>query len=519
MKRSVQILQGAARVVATAGFIALALRFLVVAGLHADSPAAFLLVAGGAAAAGALNPLAAFRAFALLYPLLFGLARMNLLAFSSADAVAFAALGIAAMARGGFHWIGRGSAQRDRPVLPSLDQALLLAADLLAAWTVISLCWWMRGRAGDATFKALLNQPTFGFSDILFPVTDTLIWLMGWYYLRQLILGTAARPGAEPAAPAGAIGRLGTQDGWLSLCLISWAIWTLVFLYLQDGLGLIDGFNYDKAFSVPTSMFNDPHTFGGVAASLAVGLLAWTRGGRPRARFLTALLAAALLGCVIVCYSRAAWLAAAVAVGLYLALRHRRLACLLAAVLALGAGMVAWKADDLLKLNRPYLTRVVYSVRLDRLSDTNEARFANYRRIPAMIRAHPLLGHGPGSSRVSSLPYVAYTDLTGPDFMHNAVLQAAVEQGVPAGILVCILLALPLLAAARRWRATRLDSIAEAACLALVAYLLTQMTSNSLNIYVDQQFFLWTVTGLLLGRSCMRQQSGETAPVSDKAHG
>jgi len=142
-------------------------------------------------------------------------------------------------------------------------------------------------------------------------------------------------------------------------------------------------------------------------------------------------------------------------------------------------------------------------VRLDRLSDYHEARFTIYRRVPAMISAHPLLGHGPGSSRVASLPFVAYTDRIGPDFMHNAVLQAAVEQGFPAGAFLCALLALPLLAAARGWRTTRLDPVAGAACLALVAILLTQLTSNSLNVYLDQQFFLWTVTGLLLGRLCV----------------
>ena len=512
MKRCLKLLQGAARVVAAAGYVALALRLLIVAGLHADSPAAFLLLAGGAAAAAAWNPWAAFRAFALLYPLLFGLERMNLLAFSSADAVAFAALSIAAMARGGLQLIGRRVAREDEPVLPTLGKALLISADLLAAWTVISLSWWMRGRAGDAAvFKALLSQPTFGFSDPLFPVTDTLIWLMGWCFLRQLILGLAVLPGEEGTGRGGAIGPLGTQCGWLCLCLLSWAFCTLGFLFLQDGLGLIDGFNYDRSFSVPTSMFNDPHTFGGVSASLAVGLLTWGGRGRPRVRLVTALLAAALLGCVIVCYSRAAWLAAAVAVGLYLVIRHRRLACLIAAVVALLVGLVAWKADEILKLDRPYLTRIVYSVRLDRLSDTNEARFANYRRIPAMIKAHPLLGHGPGSSRVSSLPYVAYTDLTGPDFMHDAVLQAAVEQGVPAALLLSVLLGIPLAGAAWRWRTTRMDPVAEAACLALVAFLLTQITSNSLNIYLDQQFFLWTVTGLLLGRLRLRREFVEEA--------
>jgi hypothetical protein len=75
------------------------------------------------------------------------------------------------------------------------------------------------------------------------------------------------------------------------------------------------------------------------------------------------------------------------------------------------------------------------------------------------------------------------------------------------------------MAAVWRWRATRLDPVAGAACLATLAFLLTQLTSNSLNVYVDQQFFFWTLAGLLLARLSMRHESGEQALVTGQAGG
>jgi len=101
---------------------------------------------------------------------------------------------------------------------------------------------------------------------------------------------------------------------------------------------------------------------------------------------------------------------------------------------------------------------------------------------------------------VASAAYLASGDQWGPDFMHNTVLQVAVEQGLPAGALYAALLLLPLAVALRRWESVRGDAVACGAFLAIVAYLLTQLSSNSLNVYADQQFFYWSVVALLLVR-------------------
>ena len=127
-----------------------------------------------------------------------------------------------------------------------------------------------------------------------------------------------------------------------------------------------------------------------------------------------------------------------------------------------------------------------------------------------MIAAHPLLGHGPGSSRVASAAFVSASDQWGPDFMHNTFLQTAVEQGLPAGSLYAVLVLLPLALALRRWKSVQSDPVAIGAFFALIAYLITQLTSNSLNFYIDQQFFFWSLSAVLL----LRLRPGGMAAVT-----
>ena len=70
-------------------------------------------------------------------------------------------------------------------------------------------------------------------------------------------------------------------------------------------------------------------------------------------------MAAVLLVLVAVCYSRAAWLAAIIALGLLLLSRRPLLAGAFAGAALIAAGAVAWNADALLTLNARYVTRLV----------------------------------------------------------------------------------------------------------------------------------------------------------------
>ncbi|HEY5079169.1 MAG TPA: O-antigen ligase family protein, partial [Opitutaceae bacterium] len=486
------MIRRAARTLALLGYFLLCVRFLYTTAAAAASPLAFGVLAGGAGLAAAWSPLAAFEAFLVLLPLVFALGRAGMIGFGAPEMVVFACFSLVLIVRRLLWWRpGNGSAGEGIDPTKGWEAWLLLAADLLAAWTLLSLLRWLPTLLGDpARLKAFGSQPVFGFSDRLFPVTDTLIWLMGWFFLRLLLVfDDGRRNRGSWATPDGGVG-----ERCLLLSLLSWAVWTPVFFLIQICLNLPDRFTYETAFAAPTSMFNDPHSMGSVSAALALGLLAASAGLAVRARVGAASLALGLLALVAVCYSRAAWLAACMGLVLFLFSVRPRLAVVFIGLVSCAAGAIAWRADDLLKLNWRYATRVVQFVRPGHLSDYHEARFEIYRRAPGMLAAHPLLGHGPGSSRVASEAFVAAGDRWGRDFMHNTVLQAAVEQGIPAGVLFAALLLLPLALAARRWRKVCEDPVALGSSVALFTYLITQMSSNSLNVYLDQQLFYWSLT-------------------------
>jgi len=98
---------------------------------------------------------------------------------------------------------------------------------------------------------------------------------------------------------------------------------------------------------------------------------------------------------------------------------------------------------------------------------------------------------------------------TKPDFAHNVFLQIAAEEGVPIAALFAGLIAWTLGCGFCTWlrqRAATAKCSADAllilgATLALGAYLQTQMTANSLNVYVSNQFFFWFLMVAILAIS------------------
>jgi len=504
MNRLLQTIQGAARWAACLGYFALCGRFLIVTGRTCDSAGAFALVVGATAVVTWWNPRAAFEAFLLLLPLVFALGRLGILAFGAPEMVVFASMSVVLMVR----WLclrlsRNGRLARDTISRPLWERRLVLLADLLAAWTLFSLIRPLPEILREPAHRgALWGQAIFGFSDPMFPVTDTLIWLTGWFFLRLLLAGdgngmlrrSSAAPGTDSAQSGG------PTDRFMLMSMSSWAACTLTFFLVQVVLGLPEGFGYVGNFGAPTSMFSDPHSLGSVAAALALSLLGYRGLRAGSARIGAVCLAISLLVLVCLCYSRAAWLASIVTLGLLLHSWRPSLAVGFAGAIFILLGLVAWKADGLLTLDHRYLARLVYLVRPDRAVDYRDARVEIYRRAPAMIAAHPLLGHGPGSSRVASAAFMAPGDTWGPDFMHNTVLQTTVEQGVPAGVLYAGLLLLPLALALARWGSVRADALASGAFYGMIAYMITQMSSNSLNVYADQQFFFWSLAAILVFR-------------------
>jgi O-antigen ligase len=123
-----------------------------------------------------------------------------------------------------------------------------------------------------------------------------------------------------------------------------------------------------------------------------------------------------------------------------------------------------------------------------------------------MIAERPWLGHGIGTFYLASPRYARADDPLGakPEFAHNAFLQFAAELGVPA---LLTWLILPGIALAHGLHSLRMlvrngpnqqYALRLATALALLGLLLTQLTSNSVNVFLSNQLFLWLFVAALL---------------------
>jgi O-antigen ligase len=173
-------------------------------------------------------------------------------------------------------------------------------------------------------------------------------------------------------------------------------------------------------------------------------------------------------------------------------------AAIAVAVVNINARNDAW-------LNSPYLARLIHLVRLENPANKSPERMYLYHKAAAVLREKPLVGGGVGSFYLDSPKYAAAGDPNAlvPDFAHNAFLQLAVDVGIPAAAVFALIVASSFLCAFRRMR--RLGPAAGpekrllmGASFALAAYLMTQMTGNSLNVYPSNQFIFWLLTAFLM---------------------
>jgi O-antigen ligase len=199
-----------------------------------------------------------------------------------------------------------------------------------------------------------------------------------------------------------------------------------------------------------------------------------------------------------------------------------------------------------------YLYRLITLIDLQKTDATMLGRFGLYKKAASMIIEHPITGHGLGSFYLKSVRYAWPNDPEAnvPNFTHNFVLLIATEMGLLVAGLFLGLIAMILLQGVRFVaRATRsnvsagkertgrqsvrhdenksvkgIESVDMSAktfshalrwlqedksaalevlgvMIALTAYLLTQMTANSLNVYISNQFFFWFLMAAVLSGS------------------
>lgn len=502
----------------SAGLLLLSIRFLVADVFEQTDMTVFFVLAFSTFILTAWHPWMALKTILLLYPVLFGIERIGLISVNDPTSVVFSSFVVGfAVNNVGLGTLKEGLLDLGERLLQPRERSFVIVADLLAVWTLCSFLRWIGVWFWDAgDWHPFLTRANIGYSDALYPLSCVKMWLLGWLLLRLLVLRVGYRHpevGVARENDPNETARKSTS-GFLKMCLISWAASVAIFFVAQWATGLPDGFSYGsnyqgKVLAIPTSMFNDPHSLGSVAGSLTFVLFGFgLRCGKAK-RLIYFLLSLVMALMLATCYSRAAWLAGISAALVALAIWRLRAFLIATGTLAILIIVVIVYTDRLLALRRPYVDRVVNLVHVERLIENREPRFSIYRRAPAMIAAHPFFGFGPGATRLASKAYVSNRDVWGADFMHNTVLQAAIEQGVFAAFLLSYLLLMPLVLASHLWRRSRFDPIATALGLAVLCFLLTQMTSNALNIYIDQQLFFWELSVLLLLRVSQESISGE----------
>jgi len=281
-----------------------------------------------------------------------------------------------------------------------------------------------------------------------------------------------------------------------------------VFVLVQVTLQIPEGWT-SAGLQAP---FEDISSFGSMAAAVFIFVVA-TRRKAPFGTLTAGLVACAgLLAMLVASWSRAAWLSGLVFLSLVAVFRLPRF--WVATLIALPVAAVIFmnfSPRAAVWTQEPYLARLGALVRLESPAAKDPVRLNLYRKATAMISRRPLSGHGIGSFYLTSMDFARPGDPHAgePDFAHNFLLQVAAELGLPAAVLLAGLVTWGLWSGIRAWLRRRQEEPSPSAgaltllgaTFSLGAYLQTQLTANSLNVYASNQFFFWFLLAALLAMS------------------
>ena len=524
-----------------AGFLLLCLRFLITAtGAVYPDVWPVLVLGVGCCVLGCWMPQAALFAFTVSVPLLNGLGYVGLAGLSVPVSLVFSAMFVGWIIR---QLSGKGEAQGADPEVTGLKSYLepithnprpskaLLVTDVLITAVLASLVMQVVRHHDAAGFwKVCWSQPMFGFGDPFYFMTSAFIWLQGLFFFRMLIemgkeqsakrseygaWGKEPRAGSEGARDKGeeqgALNKERSAGGeavsaWVKPAFIIWGICIAAFYLLQRVFNVPDPYDTTKW----CSPFEDIHSFGSFVVTLFIFAVAsWRWNAWPRMIF-RGIWIIGLLVLVVLSWSRATWLAGALTLLLigWLRLPKRwtivslTLLVLAVAIINLNANRESWQRNE-------YLMRLISLARVENLTNKSPDRFNLYHKTVGMIREHPFIGHGIGSTYLTSVRFARpgdpYADI--PNFAHNFLLQMAAELGIPVAALFLALILFTLWQGYKSSGAREKFQVPSAkfqdlemlgVTMALTAYLITQMTANALNIYVSNQFFFWFLMAALL---------------------
>ena len=462
-----------------AGLIMLCGRFLFAATV--ESSPAFgvpLILAIGAFGLAWWQPRTALFAFMAFLPWFNGLGQSGLVSCAAPGSLVFSSMFLGWKFRGGRPdptKLAEATEHRKFPFIEGIC-TVLNAAILLSLAAQI-----FRSGPQSEFLHHATKQAVFGFGDPYYFLTSSLIWLQGLALFRRL--------SHDFTASAQWLGPIVTMQ-------VASMVFFVLFQWISDVPTLYNGY----AFFLP---YEDISSFGSVAATLLIYVAATWKKSSAGLSALRLAGVVVLFAMVVVSWSRATW---AVAIFLLLVIaglrlpKSWRLGIVASVVLVVAVANMpnlpsAWKTQ-------PYIFRLVSLARLESPVKKDPTRFDLYGKAFRMIWERPFTGHGIGSFYSTSVRYARLGDpyAAKPDFAHNTLLLLAAELGAPAALLfggLCgWLLWLGLRFAGLTADGT-LRTTALGLTLAVVTYLLTQMTANSLNVYASNQFFFWFLVASL----------------------
>jgi O-antigen ligase len=532
---------------ATFLFLLLCLRFQIASLLFAwPLLIPVLILTVGGITLGVWMPIPGLCAFTLAVPLLNGLAGDGILGSASPIALVFSALWTGILIRRMWqHYAGQrrlAPHDRARPFTTSeviasrgifesggtvsspvsgvnndtfSNRCVRFTIGVLTTAVLVSYAWqlWMHRRS-DALLPALLRSPIQAYGDPLYFITSAFIWLQGLFYFDSIYRADCLINSDRPDIQVG----FGTLRTWVRPFFATYAVTMTLFLLIQFLFHVPEGWA-DAGFQAP---YEDISSFGSIASSIFVFLLAASKRTHWK------MVLARILGCaicllmVIVSWSRASWLAAFVFLMVTAMVYLPRLYnyAILVAVVA-GVGMININIDGPAWRSNIYLVRLGTLVRIENPANKNNGRFHLYGKAERMICDYPFLGAGVGSFYLNSVAYAEPNDpywrARIPDFAHNIILQIAAEEGIPIAALFAALTMFVL------WRGFRVsrerqsirwpDRCLLGASLALACYLQTQMTANSLNVYLSNQLFFWFLLAAVI-KMCDEKHRADSVDVS-----
>jgi O-antigen ligase len=302
---------------------------------------------------------------------------------------------------------------------------------------------------------------------------------------------------------------------WITPTIVAYAIPMLGFSAFQHFLKIPDPF-LGVFLSSP---YEDIHSLGAIAATIYVALVSALKLKRPTILTIQLLSTGAILFLLISTWSRATWLATAIGIFILISIRLNSKwisAASLSVIIIFAAGNKSAKTGGVWSENI-YLSRLHSLIKAESIAEKSSYRIELYQKALSMIKKEPVTGYGIGSFYLISPVFAPTSDPIAldsiardyiiylrkqPSFAHNSILQFTAELGIPATLLFCSLIGA---AWHKGYRLTRAalkvkngDLVPLALFLALTTYLITQMTANSLNLYVSHQFLFWFLIAALL---------------------